>query len=127
MIALVCWIASRMVASECHIVACDATTATIKTDSKYFMIAPIGVDLSPIVQDPVPECELLHTRECIHKSRLFPQPLAAANDVWGVRYSGDLLPSLPPPWRRNPPANSMVTSGIWVPLQQASRSLGVCV
>jgi|SoiMethySBSTD1v2_1073268.scaffolds.fasta_scaffold6266266_1 hypothetical protein len=36
-VVFVCWIASRMVASECHIMACDATPATIKTDSKYFI------------------------------------------------------------------------------------------
>src|SRR5262249_61818450 len=41
MIAFVCWIASRMVASECQIVACDASTAMIKIDSKYFMVAPL--------------------------------------------------------------------------------------
>jgi hypothetical protein len=34
MIAFVCWIASRMVASECQIVACDASKAMIKIDSK---------------------------------------------------------------------------------------------
>ena len=32
---------SRMVASECQIVACDASTAMIKIDSKYFMVAPL--------------------------------------------------------------------------------------
>src|SRR5215813_4229209 len=34
LIAFVCWIASRMVASECQIVACDVSTAMIKIDSK---------------------------------------------------------------------------------------------
>src|SRR5262249_15325181 len=40
MIAFVCWIASRMVARECQTGACDASTAMIKIDSKYFMVAP---------------------------------------------------------------------------------------
>jgi hypothetical protein len=34
MIAFVCRIASRTVPSECQIVACDASTAMIKIDSK---------------------------------------------------------------------------------------------
>ena len=40
MIAFVWWIASRMVASECHIMACDATTAMIKADSTSWLPSP---------------------------------------------------------------------------------------
>jgi hypothetical protein len=40
MIVFVCWIASRMATSECHIMAWDAITAMIENSSKYSLVDP---------------------------------------------------------------------------------------